>query len=406
MTLQPDPTSRLTPLPPVPGAPLDPTQIVGRQADAERAWAKLEHGSLRLNEPRRIGKTSFLSLLEHAPAPGWSVVNQTFQGVASTKEMVRKALEDIAKQQTVGRRVGNAAKAFLTSTSAKVSTPDGFSFELAAAFRDDPLAAFERALTNVAGALKEDEHLLLAWDEVPDMVMAIADHEGDGAAVRALSLMRRFRENTGGAARIRWIMTGSVGFHHVLRRLGRDDLLNELDNFSLGPLDAEWTSVLCERLLRGVDLEPSPAVVDELAELSGGLPVLAHLVASEVRDQQIETVSEGEIRSIFEAAVADLDRSHQLTSFLTRLGPYYGKREDAARWILDTVGSGSATVEALRSASPKKFRLRRTSAVGELLEWLVLDHYLVKARPAVTDADPTYSWRYPPLQRIWELRQP
>lgn len=48
---------------------------------------------------------------------------------------------------------------------------EGVEFELAASFRADPIAALERALHDVDRALG-DQRLLLAWDEVPDMIAA------------------------------------------------------------------------------------------------------------------------------------------------------------------------------------------------------------------------------------------
>ena len=220
------------PISPSPGGQLPPDEIVGHDDEIARAWEMLDRASLRLNEPRRIGKTSFLIKMEVNPPPGWACVRQSFQGVNTIKEMAERALSGIAKHQSVPKRASDRAKQLLggAKVTAKV---DEVTFELSPAFRDDPVRALEIGLRNVAAAL-DNGRLLLAWDEVPDMLYDVALNEGAEVAGRLLAVLRRFREEFPGP--IRWLLTGSVGLHHVLRGIDRgDSFVNDLDNLALGP---------------------------------------------------------------------------------------------------------------------------------------------------------------------------
>jgi hypothetical protein len=201
---------------------MDPADIVGRDRDIAAIWDLLNRSraTLLLNEPRRIGKTSVLVRLSQNPPDPWLCVCQSFQGVTSTVGLVEMALNDIQRHQRLSKRARNVARAFGRARAR--TTVKGVEFELASPFKADPIAALQRALHDVDEAL-EDRRLLLAWDEVPDMITAIADNEGINAATHALALLRRFRESQD-ADSIRWLLTGSVGFHHVVRRLGREDL--------------------------------------------------------------------------------------------------------------------------------------------------------------------------------------
>jgi hypothetical protein len=391
------------PLHPSPGHQMDPADVVGRDDDIAGIWKLLatSRATLLLNEPRRIGKTTVLVKLGDAPPSPWLCVCQSFQGVNSTVGLVELALNGIHRHQSLSRRARNAARAFLGSATAKTSV-HGVELELAAPFKDDPITAFERALHDVDGALG-DRRLLLAWDEVPDMISAIADTDGADSAVRALALLRRFRESRDAVA-IRWLLTGSVGFHHVVRRLGRDDLLNDVQNIDLGPLDERWTRWLSESLLLGAGVESPPAdVIDELADASGGIPFLVHLAAKEVRDRQRRTLVPGEITRLLEDAVGDLDRGHQVTAFLTRLNRHYDGDADLAAWLLDELAIAPRDrAELLALERPAGIQIRDDGHLRTVLDWLRSDHYLTAS---VVDGARRYEWRYPSLRRIWELRR-
>lgn len=388
---------------PSPGHQMDPAAIVGRDADIAEIWALLNRSraTLLLNEPRRIGKTSVLFKLGQEPPKPWLCVCQSFQGVSSTAGLVELALNGIQRHQTLGRRARNAARAFLGSTKAR-TTVKGVEFELALPFKADPIAAFERALHDVDDALG-DRRLLLAWDEVPDMISAIADDEGDQAATQALGLLRRFRESRS-AVSVRWLLTGSVGFHHVVRRLGRDDLLNDVENVDLGPLDFAWTRWLSESLLLGAGVAaPSNVVIDELAEASGGIAFLVHLAAKEARDRQRTALAPGDISRLLDDALGDMDRGHQMTAFLTRLNRHYGEDAELAGWLLDQLATGPHDRSQLFNLPrPHNVEIKSDGHLRTVLDWLRADHYL---DATVLDGVRRYEWRYPSLRRIWVLRR-
>ncbi|MGI8685850.1 MAG: hypothetical protein ACR2MO_12335 [Acidimicrobiales bacterium] len=375
---------------------------MGRAGAVAHIWDLLGRSgaTLLLNEPRRIGKTSVLVLLSHAPPDPWLCVRQSFQGVSTTVGLVELALNGVHQHQRLTAKARKAAQSFLAAGKIK-ATVEGVDFELALPFRDDPIAALERALHDVDDALG-DRRLLLAWDEVPDMIAAIADNEGEEAATRALALLRRFREH--GASSIRWLLTGSVGFHHVMRRLGRADLLNDAENVDLGPLDEPWTRWLSHGLLLGAGVEaPAAEVVDELAAASGGIALLVHLAAKEVRDRQLTVLVPGEISELLDTALGDLDRGHQMTSLLTRLHLHYGDDADVAAWLLDQIAAGARTRSELHAAMRTAgLQVRSDDDLRDVLDWLRADHYL---DGPVVDGERRYEWRYPALRRIWVLRR-
>jgi hypothetical protein len=87
-------------------------------------------------------------------------------------------------------------------------------------------------------------------------------------------VLRRFRDANVDSA-FRWLLTGSVGLHHVLKRIGAgDDLVNDLDNCHLGPITDAWSAWLGEGLLLGARVEYHPDTPMEIARVTCGLPYL------------------------------------------------------------------------------------------------------------------------------------
>jgi hypothetical protein len=360
----------------------------------------LDRASLRLNEPRRFGKTSLLTKLVDTPAPGWCCVKQSFQGVRTVEEMAARALSGIAHHQRLSTRVRKITKPFL-SAAKLTATVQNVTFELSAPFRDDPLAALECALRDVGAALGT-QRLLLAWDEVPDMLLDIGNAQGFETAQNLLETMRRHRDEQANSP-IRWLITGSVGLHHVLHRMpGGDSLVNDLDNLPLGPLSPVWSRWLAASVLLGADVQANEAAIAAMVDISGGIPFLIHLIAKEARDRRYPAITVHDVGELFDLAVDDLDQSQSMTHLLTRIEPHYGKNARVAEWILDRVAQQPMTHGQLRVAAEQdRMRLPRDLDLPRLLTWLRLDHYLDvgPSTPAV------YDWRYMPLKNVWQRRR-
>lgn len=389
----------LRPIAPSPGGQLAPDDVIGRDREITRAWELLERGSVRLNEPRRIGKTSLLTKMGADPPPGWHCVRQSFQGVTTLDEMAARALSGIFSHQRLSKQVRDRVKQFLSVVSGK-ATVQSITFELQPTFRHDPVLALETALRSVDDALGGDR-LLLLWDEVPDMVLAVTRSEGAERASKLLAVLRRYRDEPATSS-IRWLMTGSVGFHHALRTFSNGDaLVNDLVNLPLGPLDEQWARWLCGCLLLGIGVDPDVAAVEMLTDVSGGIPYVAHLVAKQARDRGMASVNAGEIPGLFDEAVADLDQSQAATHFLSRLDTYYGDHTVDAEWILDQVAAEPRTrAELQAAASQTGQQLPSERIVRQVLDWLCQDHYLEHDRHSGR-----YEWRYPPLARVWTIRR-
>jgi hypothetical protein len=383
---------------PAPGGQLELNDIVGRDEDVARFWDALTRQSLVLNEPRRLGKTLALRKLCSVPPDRWTASYRSYQGVDTTIGMAEALIGELLSHRGVAQRAKDRIKGFARAGTATVKV-EGVEFNLAPQFLDDPIVAMSAALLAVTENLG-DRGLVLVCDEVPDMIAAISKKEGPEAALKAVAMWRRWREQPG-AERVRWFLTGSVGFHHVLRTLNSDDLINDLLPIDLGPLNAEWSKWLAESVLMGSGVDsPTDDAIDALAELSGGFAMIIHMVGATIRDKRPVVVDGSYLRGILATTFGNLDASQQFTSFLTRLAPYYGDDEKRAYWILDEIAKGPLDRAGLLSHKKQKFL--DEEHLRTLLDWLTADHYLQVDDSGITR---TYAWRYEPLRLLWTLRR-
>ncbi len=247
-------------------------------------------------------------------------------------------------------------------------------------------------LTNVLTALDDDEDdaiPVVMMDEVPMAINNIADREGASAAEEVLQTLRALRQKT---ARVRWIVTGSVGFHHTLKKTNMTQgVLNDLESLRFGPLTNDEAKELAHRLLLGVEQDPNDAIIDTLIAKTGGIPFLLHKVVGTLARQNYGVFKPSYIEECFEDFIDDPDEFRWFEHYLTRIAPHYGTNAKMADQILRSTLSATNDWTCIDSLPQEDITL-------EVLEDLIKDHYLERRGHSVR-------WRYPALQYIWARKK-
>lgn len=370
----------LAPLPPQPGSSIDPRNAVGRARTTTRARREMCGGNnLALTDPRRMGKTVWIDLFCAEPGEGFEAVKIDFEGVQTSNEFLLRAVDALSTHRSLPSKAATKLRSLfdgleVTGPVGTLSVKKGVSTRTATDLLTETIRA-------VDAHLPEDVLLVIAMDEVPLAIGNIAETEGAAAAHHLLQTLRSLRRRD---SRLRWIVTGSVGFHHVLRRCGATEgVVNDLINLPLGPLDDTEATELAQRLLLGIGREADDRAVAALVEHSGSIPFLTHALAHRLHDAGTGAVSPDAVAEAFVAFMDDRDESRAVTHLVTRLD-IYAERIDAARQVLDRVAV-SAPVDV-------------SEFDGELLNHLIDDHYLI-------EQERTVRWRYEVLRRIWVHRR-
>ena len=375
----------LEPIEPQPGSDRDPANFVGRTAITYQARKRLQVGAnLLLTDPRRMGKTFWMHTFA-AREKRFHCYFIDYEGVFTVNDFLIRTADTLVKGGKLPTRAFQKLKTIFDNCDIEISSP----ITIKSYHRQTSPHVL---LTDILSTLDGEENdviPLVMMDEVPMAVNNIAEREGAGAAEEILQTLRALRQKT---TRVRWIVTGSVGFHHVLRKTNMTQgVLNDLESLPLGPLPRDEADELARRLLLGVGQEPLDDVVNELIAVSGGIPFLLHKLVGALAQRCYTAFSPSDVRECFENFIDDPDEFRWFEHYLTRVTPHYGERAQAADQILrQTLSQTNEWIPVDSLTQGEEF--------SDVLEDLVKDHYLERRGRSVR-------WRYPALQYIWARKQ-
>lgn len=373
----------MEPLLPQPGSSIDPGNAVGRGDTTRSAWDELRaQNNLCLNDPRRMGKTVWLDLFCASPGDGIVAVKIDYEGVGTSEKFLLRTVDALREHGGLPTQ----ARAKLRALFDGVEVSAGPVTLKAGVSTRSPMSLLEDTVRSVEDHLEENVLFVIAMDEVPLALSNIASSEGPESANRLLQTLRELRRRrvkTG----LRWIVCGSIGFHHILRRCrATTGAVNDLVNLPLGPLDPVDAAELAQRLLLGIQRQAGEGAVAALVEQSGSIPFLIHALAHRLQDAGAGPASASDVEDAFMDFMDDRDDSRAVTHLVTRLDPLYGPQARAAEAILDRIAIERSVVAG---------DLRADAC---LLDDLVDDHYLIERRGSLR-------WRYEVLRRIWAHRR-
>jgi hypothetical protein len=384
------------------GGLVDLNDVVGRDRLVENLLLDLKHTSFMINETRRFGKTTFLRFLESKLSDEWICINTTVQDARSTSGLIELTFQCLLQHSGAKKRFQSILLAVGKMAAGAKLDFGGLEFKLENSYESNALATFKSVLKSIGTQLIEkNQYLLIIWDEFPDAIRAITEKEGSNAAEDILKFFRALRGREE-YKRIRWILTGSVGFHHVLRRLpGRSDSINDMVTIGLEPLALEYIQWTANGLLLGIGQKIDTNGV--LAKMSGGIPFILEMMIKYIRDYNIEiptTHSEAQKLLINSASNANLGSNW--TPLLERVHPYYGEElAGLAESTLDAVAKTPMETELMKiQLSHSMPAVPDEKIMNRVLSLLVQDHYL--QYDVFTGI---YSWKYEPLRLIWQAKR-
>jgi hypothetical protein len=383
---------------PNPGGQLAPNDIVGRDDLVGQMWGILDGRSIYMNDLRRIGKTQILNRMEARVPEGWLVIKRDLGGCHTAAEFATRTFKDshdrLGKKKRAFRRmeqlIGFAKGAEIAGV---LKLPSGAS------------APWKDVLTRTMSDLQDEmatstRRLVFLWDEVPFLIDNIGKREGATVAMEVLDLLRSQSQEH---SRIRFVLTGSVGLHHVLAGLRAEGYvgspLNHLEGIAPGPLSQADATQLAASLLTGaaISCREVGACAAAVADAAGNVPFYIHKLVA--RLPRGETVDSATVEDTVRQEIAHPDNDWDFAHYRTRVPHYYGADEKTVLAILDAIAAARVPV------SPEEIRRQVSAALPfddrekllVLLKLLLQDHYLMR------DHDGRYSFRLALIGRWWRF---
>ena len=387
------------PIQPQPGSANDPKDFVGRTTTDERASRYLNTGqNLLLSDPRRMGKTYWMSHFGIVTTD-FRPIHVNYEGTQTTTEFLLRTVEALRTSSSLPQQVRRILAGFFEHfDGAEVGIPGVVSIKVGAR----PLGP-TGLLTEVVKTLGQSsgKPWLIFMDEVPMAVHNIAvntdseevkkGHAGPQAAGTLLQTLRRLRTDV---PSVRWVVAGSIGFHHVLHEAdSTEGVLNDLTDLPFGPLDDADAAELAQRLLAGINRSPELDTVETMTACTGGIAYFIHALAQQIQDGgKTGPLTAEEVAKTWQSYIGNRDTGGPATHLLSRVDDYYGGDAELALEMLDALASGPKTTRDLRADFGGKEHF------VTVLDLLIRDHYLAQQ-------DGLVAWRYEVLRRIWAQRR-
>jgi hypothetical protein len=257
-----------------------------------------------------------------------------------------------------------------------------------------------------------DTGALIMIDEFPLMIWNIADDHGAKVAMQFLDTLREIRQQFEPTGKLRFVLSGSIGFHLVLQdlKLAHDYKgapTNDMHQYNLSGMSAGDTELMCRGYLdeENIARNTPESVADRMHFLTDGLPLYIQYVCEAIQDAKSTTVTPGDIDRILDKF---LNRGNVtwFSDSAQRIEAYYAKFkfDRAASAILNRLSreedfSGEeAILNAARviDASLDDAQLRR------VLELLSDDNYLVRD---TSTGERRYRFRYRLMRQWWKINR-
>ena len=384
-----------------PGGLLDTKDVIGRDNEIARYWDVLERQGIVISAERRIGKTHIVLKMRDECRNGYLPIYQDLEAVHSIADLIRSIYAIV--QQVSGPSPGLRSRfakwsGLLPSKIAGVDLPTADStwqVLLSGAFDD---------LIRVA----ESRIVLMLWDEFPLMLHNLQRREGPETAIQLLDHLRALRLDRAG--RLRFVFTGSLGLHLVLRSLRKagnaNDPVNDMMSLTVPPMAHRDTCELAAALLEETRADPPqiPELASRITSEVGGFPYYVHHVVDQLHQLQRTPVPQ-DVSSAVDKLVYEPHDPANLNYYLTRLSSYYTEEERSlALLVLDTMAGqvGPKPVPELLNLCKHRDASLADERLREILTILAEDHYIETKRCAGGAA---FDFRWPLVKKWWMERR-
>ena len=374
-----------------PGGIIDPRNVIGRDKLIGEIWRRLEQQSIILSAERRMGKTTIINKMQAEAGEKRLPIFHDLEGIKSAVEFVEAIWQDAVTYLSAKGKSTKKFQDFLRSF--KGIEIKGFKIPEMAATQ------WKTLLTKIIEDLVEnqDGQVIFLWDEVPYMLDNMSKNKPE-EAMELLDVLRMLRQTYD----IRMIFTGSIGLHHIVKKLQQQGYSNEPTNdmypVEVTPLTENHAQNLAVKLLRGERIESDNPleIASEIAKATNNIPFYIHHLVNDLRFTK--NITPEVIEQTLETSFANPQNPWKMEHYRDRINNYYAEdQKPYALKILDLFAEeDSLTFKELWNRLSLNPKFDDEETARNILRLLLKDYYLQQKAKS-------YSFRYPIIKKYWEL---
>jgi len=221
-------------------------------------WSSIRNNqNVRYRAPRRTGKTSILKFMAKNPIPHHKAIYEEIESIRTSNDFYLRMIELIGTLLRPQTKMWQGLSGYFGSISIKEV---GTKVKIEKEDRD-----YKKVFLELVNKIKRGDYTyVLFLDEFPDMLINIAEKEGDEAVRDILNTMREVRFNEHFDKNFKLVLTGSVSLLHVVRRLGSTKSINDFAEVTLEDMTKEEALRFIDFIIQDASMQVSDEVKEYL----------------------------------------------------------------------------------------------------------------------------------------------
>lgn len=286
-----------------------PITIVGNTATNEyyfertdiedETWDEIKKGNYILYvAPRRVGKSSIMKNMVKNHADNYCCIYEDIEGVNSTEEFYKRfyylILSTLSKKDKI--------KTSLTEIFKKHKIKE-FGFNKIS-FKKDNINYLEEIRNILPEIKKLNVFVVLFLDELPEILNKFIKVNKTDDAIEILNNIREWRQDDN-FSNFSIVFAGSVGLHHITRKLGRPKYINDLHSIKVSELTKVEAIEFINKATKNATIKYDEKRIEELLNKIGHfLPYYISLMLEEInrtcKKENKENIIDGDIDIAFD----------------------------------------------------------------------------------------------------------
>ena len=359
-------------------------------------WGRIKNNQhIRYRAPRRTGKTSILKYMAKNPIKHYKAIYEEIESISTTQDFYIRMIELISTLLRPKTKIWHGLKDFFGGIKIKEI---GTKLKIEKEDRN-----YKSVFLDLINKIERSEDTyVLFLDEFPDMLLNVAESEGEVAAKDILDTLRAVRLSDQFDKNFKLILTGSVSLLHVVRRISSTKSINDLSEVTLEEMSKDEALELIDFIIKGASMQLSPEIKEYLlSKLQQYVPFFIQVMI-----ERCDMVLQREERA--QLNKEDIDNAwnylskHNATleNWEERLETYFNKDAAFLKKVLTicAIDGFIAFTKILDLAQSKEYDI--------LDRWKIMVDNILVNDGYLRESNNTYTFVSPLLQAWWKHKFP